>query len=158
MDKKTLIKLIITGVLVIILIFVLNNARRAANKVKEIRKKTLYSSVLTEQPAQEELQSSKVSRATGKELYKKLLEETKTLTLKRDPFSFVPIVSKDAASSNKIDLSGILYDKDHPLAIINGQIVKPGDRVGVNAVINIKKDRVILNDGYKDFELKLDQY
>ena len=34
-----------------------------------------------------------------------------------------------------------------PSSIINGRIVKIGDRVGPNTVIDVRKDKVILNDG-----------
>ena len=48
-----------------------------------------------------------------------------------------------------------MWDKEKPIAIINGEIIKVGDNVGGNIVVDIKQDRVILNDGAKDFELKL---
>lgn len=52
--------------------------------------------------------------------------------------------------------SGILWSQEHPLAIINEAIVKVGDKVGVNTVMDMKQDRVILNDGVKETELRLE--
>jgi len=54
-------------------------------------------------------------------------------------------------------INGILWDKKNPLAIINERIVKIGDKIDGNTVVNIKQDRVILNDGSKDIELLLGQ-
>jgi len=49
-----------------------------------------------------------------------------------------------------------MWDKEKPMAIINGEIVKIGGNVSGNTVVDIKQDRAILNDGAIDFELKLD--
>jgi hypothetical protein len=39
--------------------------------------------------------------------------------------------------------------------VINHKVVKKGDKAGKNTVVEIKGDRVILNDGSEDFEIKL---
>lgn len=57
--------------------------------------------------------------------------------------------------SGDLKLIGIVWDKFDPWAIINGNIVKPGAQIGRNKVIQIKEDRVILNNGVEDFELRL---
>lgn len=54
-------------------------------------------------------------------------------------------------------LDGIMCDKEKPMSIINGEIVKIGDNVSGNIVVDIKQDRVILNDGSNNFELRLGQ-
>lgn len=46
-----------------------------------------------------------------------------------------------------------MWDKEKPLAIINDAIVKIGDKVSGNIIVDIKQDKVILNDGTNDFEL-----
>lgn len=68
----------------------------------------------------------------------------------RNPF-LVPSESQESV------LSGIMDDKENQTAIINNNIVKIGDKVNGNTVVDIKQDKVILNDGVKDFELKLGQ-
>jgi hypothetical protein len=68
----------------------------------------------------------------------------------RDPF-----LPKGAAPSAS-GLTGIIWDEKSPKALINDAIVGVGDKVGNNTVVKIEKDRVILNDGNKDFELKLE--
>lgn len=75
---------------------------------------------------------------------------SKFTSWKRSPF----VPSGTPASSNLV-LSGIIWNKDKPKAMINDMILTKGDSVGENKIIDIKPDRVILNDGTKDFELKM---
>ncbi len=70
----------------------------------------------------------------------------------RDPFT-IPKVSADI--SVELKLNGIMWDKDNPLTIINGKVLKRGDKIGTNTVIGIKQDRIFLSDGNCEFELKL---
>ena len=81
-------------------------------------------------------------------------KRSKFTSWKRNPFTLQKTSSK---AFKGLVLSGIMWDKGKPLAIINGEIVKIGDNVSGNIVVDIKQDRVILNDGIKDFELKLGQ-
>ena len=72
----------------------------------------------------------------------------------RNPFS----VSRAAAPGvTGMQLGGIIYDGKQAYALINDQIIHVGERIGENKVTEIKQDRVILNDGSKDIELKLEQ-
>ncbi|MFA5100907.1 MAG: hypothetical protein WC547_08505 [Candidatus Omnitrophota bacterium] len=68
----------------------------------------------------------------------------------RTPFSLAPIKAFQG-----LILEGIVWDNDKPVAIINGSVVKIGDTIDEHIVVDIKPDRVILNDGSKEFELKL---
>lgn len=52
-------------------------------------------------------------------------------------------------------LNGILWDNKSPMAIVNEKIVKIGDKIDGNVVVDIEQDRVILNDGSKNIELLL---
>lgn len=65
-----------------------------------------------------------------------------------------PFLPADTPSAP--DLSGILWDAQAPKAIISGNIVAVGDKVGGNTVVEIKQDRVILSDGAAYIELKLE--
>lgn len=73
---------------------------------------------------------------------------------KRNPFSAAP-VSKSEVSG--LSLGGIISDDKELYALINDQIVHVGDTIGVNKVIDIKENMVILNDGTKEIELKLEE-
>lgn len=68
-----------------------------------------------------------------------------------------PFVAKETqtATSGKLILDGIAWDEKTPRAAINNRIVTIGDQVGGSTVVEILKDRVILNDGAGNFELRL---
>ena len=72
---------------------------------------------------------------------------------RRSPF----VLSGDGTGYSGMALRGIMWNKRNPKAMIGGEIVGRGDKVGSNKVVEIKEDRVILSDGIKDFELKLSQ-
>ena len=71
----------------------------------------------------------------------------------RDPFSGK--IYSAASKGVNLELKGILWDEKSPSALIEGEIVKEGDTIGQYTVIKINKDRVILSDGTKNFELKI---
>lgn len=68
-----------------------------------------------------------------------------------------PFVPTSTSTSSKLVVSGIIWSKDKPKAMIGDAMVGKGDKVGNNTVVEIKPDKVILNDGTKDFELKLEK-
>ena len=86
--------------------------------------------------------------------FKKMEEEAALFELARDPFTGQMILPEQAASTGA-RLNGILWDTASPLAIIDGEVVKVGDRIAGSVVIEIKKDRVILHDGAASSELRL---
>lgn len=70
----------------------------------------------------------------------------------RNPFSAVRSVS---GLSSGLQLSGIIFDEQGGYAVLNDQICHIGDTIDGKKIVDIKQDRVILNDGTKDFEVKL---
>ena len=72
----------------------------------------------------------------------------------RDPFV---ITQAPVSHSSVLALGGIVYDEKDSYALINNQLLHIGDEVNGNRVVDIQQDRVILNDGNKDIELKLEQ-
>lgn len=75
---------------------------------------------------------------------------TSFLSWERNPF--IPV--KDAAES--LILEGIIWNEQVPKAIISGEIVAVGDFVEGSKIIAIEKDKVILGEGEKQFELNLE--
>lgn len=71
----------------------------------------------------------------------------------RDPFV---ITQTPASHSSALALGGIVYDEKDSYVLINDQVLHRGDQVNGNRVVDIKRDRVILNDGNKDIELRLE--
>jgi len=153
MRKKDLVQLGITGVLAIVLIFAISNAfkksqRRSLESVKNVAfKKADAAAINSAKP---------LPVPESKDLYVLLEQQAKSMELRRDPFTAAPILSANSLQSG-VNLTGILWEKAKPLAIIDGEIVKKGERVGPKTVVDIKRDRVILSDGKVFTELKLEQ-
>lgn len=83
---------------------------------------------------------------------------------RRDPF--LPVVSKDGYIINReadvpvsdMNLEGIIYDEGgKSLAIINGNVLKVGDKIGIYAISMIEKKKVILQSNSEEFILNLKQ-
>lgn len=72
----------------------------------------------------------------------------------RNPF-LASGVSDSAISG--LQLGGIISDDRERYALINDQIAHIGDLIGGYKLVGINEDGVILNDGNKDIELKLEQ-
>ncbi len=68
----------------------------------------------------------------------------------RNPF----VLSKDTKAST---LEGILWDEKNPKAIISGNIVGIGDRIGKGVIVDIKKNSVTVKVGEVEEEFHLDQ-
>ncbi len=85
---------------------------------------------------------------------KNLLEKFKA---QKELISQIPALESQLSSpARNIVLNGIILNAELPMAIINNILVKEGEFVtGTIKVVSIKPDSVILNDGIKDFELKL---
>ena len=161
MDKKKLIQLIITGILVIILIFAINNARKASGKVKALREKTLHSDILTEKTGQDSggqpaNVSSITKNASGETRYQRLSQQADGLALGRDPFSFSAetFVATEKESA-PLKLMGIIWDNKNPKAVINGKIVGIGSKIKESVVVKITPDSVVLKSDDTEFEISI---
>lgn len=72
---------------------------------------------------------------------------------KRNPFA----AGLAGSTATELTLNGIIWSKTKPKAMIGDAIVVKGDTVGGNRVVDIQSNKVILNDGTKDFELKIEK-
>lgn len=79
-------------------------------------------------------------------------KRSKFTSWKRNPF-----VAGGTSTASNLVLSGIIWSKSKPKAMIGDMIVTKGTKIEGNTVVDIKPDKVILNDGTKDFELKLEK-
>jgi hypothetical protein len=156
MIKKDKINFIVTGFLVLILIFAIKNAGRSLSKPKKRKqlspktmkqKQSSHVSYLSKDTLPDEL--SKVSATTVFEALDKI---SLNLKVEADPFVFG---RKQDKGPKKVLLSGIIADKAEPKAIINETIVGVGDTIGGNIIVEIVPDKVILSNGEKEFELRL---
>ena len=147
MRRKDLIEVGVIGVLVVVLIFAFGNAARKLHGRNIFRPKSVD---LTNKS------HAAADKIDSRNLYKVLEQEAKSIELRRDPFTSAPIISQRNIQSG-LALTGILWDKVKPLAIIDGEVVKKGYRLGNKVVVDIKRDRVVLSDGQDLFEIKLEQ-
>lgn len=85
-------------------------------------------------------------------LTQRVAKRTNYVSWGRNPFTLQKTSSK---AFKGLILDGIMWSEEKPMAVINGNIVKIGDTVSQNTVVDIKQEKVILNDGIKDFELQL---
>lgn len=143
MRRKELIELGVTGILLAVLVLVFAGAAKKAAGRRAGPK------------AVESTGGAAVDISGSGSLYNLLEKESESLELKRDPFTSAPIINEKNMQSG-FCLTGILWDKLKPLAIIDGQVAEKGDRIGNKEVVDIKRDRVILSDGQEFFEIKLE--
>lgn len=139
MSKKDKIQLGITGFLAVIFIFTLIDLTGKKGPEK------IYSQI----PEEKTALSFKEKFLGDDNLYKAVEKKGEGIKAKRNPFSEAERKKEEALTSGLI-LSGIVWDKNKPKAVINGRIVKVGDVVGGKTVTKIEKDRVIfLKEGRK---------
>ena len=72
-----------------------------------------------------------------------------------DPFLKEPGFAKVPLSEEKLELNGIIYSKNAPMAIVNGKSVSLGDHVGERVVEEIGENYVILKKQDSEIELNL---
>jgi len=160
MNDKARKQVIVTAILVVVLIFVGMNSisdikkKRGAKAVKPLSKVVVRKEALLK--AGLKLVKGDFTQAEkAKENIAKLEEEAQGLKLKRDVFIQAPAVSAEEISPSDLTLYGIIWDKDNPIAIINEEIVKTGDKIGASTVARIEENCVVLNDGTRDYKLNL---
>lgn len=144
MEKKRK-QIIITAILILVLIF-------AWAKTIKILKRTGNASLPSAAPSQDSPAAKAQGEVITKEKAGAVREDDSAWG--RCPFSGKVYSSKGASD---LTLAGIIWDEKTPMAMINKEIVKTGDKIEGKTVMQIRHDRVILNDGNKDFELRLER-
>jgi hypothetical protein len=144
------VKLAITAGLLIIMIVAGNNALKTMKKVKEHRKRKL------ETPLKDGLPTGSIPSQPlpYQALYTKFEKIGKDISLKRDPFSKA-LIDYDQESSLVLEVNGIAWNRENPLAVIGDKLVEVVDTIGKYVVIKIKEDSVTLSDGVNYLELEL---
>jgi len=140
MDKKR-IEIIITAALVLVLIVVWVNSCKFIGKKKAASASAPAASVNV--AALVPVTSSSIAKKTT----------VGATTWGRCPFSGK--VYSESEGRQDLILNGIMWSPKKPLAVINDRVVKVGDKVFGSVVVEIRKDKVLMNNGSADFELKL---
>ena len=80
----------------------------------------------------------------------------------RDPFS--PLVSKTGLilipqeiNFVNLKLHGIIYSEGKSLAVINGEVLRKGDKIGEYTILSISEEEVVLEKEGEQFTLKLEE-
>ena len=74
----------------------------------------------------------------------------------RDPFALPEVTQVTASDASELALTGITTGaKGKLMAIINGNLVYAGSKVGKFVVVSISADMVIVTDGAENFKLKM---
>ena len=154
MTKKEQTQFIITGCLILILVFAMINGAKTMKKVKLRRERQLASQILVQDAKTGGLIAAANNPSGQRSSFNQLEEQTRGLGVGRDPFTLRMISSKSVKGES---LSGIIWDDDVPMAVINGQILTVGDSIGGNTLVDIKEESVVLSDGTNQYELKLGQ-
>lgn len=88
------------------------------------------------------------------ELEKTLKDNRPPMEWVRDPFHFPQKQIKKADVAD-LTLTGIIYDKESPMAVINDVIIHEGDMIGGAVVKEIRSDSVVLEKAGRSYTLEL---
>ena len=145
LDKKSKIEIIITSVLIVIFMIIVINAVNSMFSKGGKPSSVAISPNLLEEITHQDLAQKAESAISKKGDFIK----DRFPSWGRDPFQ------KIDASKAMLGLQGIMWDTQNPKAIINNKIVKVGDTVGGDIIVDIQEDKVILTDGIESYELRL---
>ena len=152
MDKKQRTQIIITTGLIVVFVIAWANAfkaMRAQSKNKSPAQSTVPSAGVLETHIDEiQNQAPVVAQKKAADT-----DNYDTLEWKRCPFSGV--ILSDEASMADLRLNGIIWDEERPQVLINNEPYVTGEHVGRYTIVGIFKNKVVLSDGEKEFELLL---
>ena len=136
LDNKKKIELTITGISVIILIFLIMNHISKPKANKSISNIEPYST-----------SEAAILAAPG-------VGSDSSVKWGRDPFLLDTSNVKEHGMEDLV-LNGIVSDRDNPYAIINNDVVKLGDKVNGMTVIEINENNVVLDENGQRHTLEL---
>ncbi len=148
MDKHKKQLIITAGLILVMVVAWANTFKLIAN-----RKKTKKAPVAISAPAAASDSNKAPSAPIKKPVIIQRVEDEEDLSWGRCPFSGKVYYGESKALDLK--LSGVLWDQDNPQAIINGEILEVGQRIGKFTIIEIHSEGVIISDGTSKFELKI---
>lgn len=150
MDRKRL-ELIGTAILVVVFVFLLSNS------FKKTRPKRMPPSQAPSAKASPAQQAGFIF-GSKREIETKDIIDVKAEPWGRNPFILEEVAKGDIDSIAGLRLMGVTAsEKAKSMAIINNEIVSVGSVIGKFKILSISKDRVIVNDGERDYELRIGQ-
>ena len=156
LDNKSKIELAVTSLMILVFIIILLNSIKSIwIKIHPQRPAAVAENAAVQAIAKLDLPFTTAKQVVaeagrGRDAYKGI----DAAAWGRDPFSASS--SGEAADSVAgLTLEGILWDNTSPSAIINGEFVRQGEKIGGATVVKINKDSVLVNDGSKNYKLQL---
>jgi len=141
--EKIMLVLLIAGL--IVLAFILIGNHNNSDKLAQV-----------EIADKKEMHSQKIKQDIVQKVKKNKPREIESLLQgvgREDPFS--PAKKQINLAPEQLNLVGILWDADKPLAVINDTVVAQGDMIRDKKVVKIEKETVILEEEGKEIKLRL---
>jgi len=141
--EKIMLVLLIVGL--IVLAFILIDNYNNSDKLTQV-----------EIADKKEIHSQKIKQDIVQKVKKNKPREIESLLQgvgREDPFS--PAKKQINLAPEQLNLVGILWDADKPLAVINDTVVAQGDMIRDKKVVKIEKEAVILEENGKEIKLRL---
>ena len=158
LSKRSIIEIAITSVMVVIFIFILFNSIRTIirNRSSKVSNSYISADAFKEIVKRDVMDAAGVKSPKEIDKYKDAMEKEDAINWGRDPFSKQNVMDHSTVAISDLKLEGILWHSEKaPHAIINGEIVSKGDKIGDATVLEIQKEKVILTDGETKYELSL---
>ncbi len=139
MDNKKKIELTITGIGIVILIFLAASHLAGSKNNRPVEKPG------SSAPLKFSIKAAHETKSGNDEKWG------------RDPFLSATSDTKERGMESMV-LNGVVADKQNPYAIINNDVVKLGDKVNGMTVIEIDEKSVVLDDNGSKHTLELNVY
>ena len=137
-NKKVTVLIVLSVIAVFVLAYGIAAPPKSKGRVRQKKEDVSYGKNRKEPPVAQ-------AQAKGHAV------KSQFVSWKRRPF----VPSGVPGASSNLALNGILGSGKDLKAMMGDAIVGKGDKIGNNTVVEVKKNSVILNDGAKDFELRL---
>jgi len=157
LDNKSKVQIAVTSVLVVALIIILTNSiSTILRKRYPVKPASISPGTFKEIVKRDIGMASKMADIQEPYEYRDAIKSQEDGPWGRDPFSEKAALKGSELVVSDLKLEGILWHHGKsPSAIVNGEIVGEGDKIGGTTVVSIGKDSIIVSDGSKNYKLNL---
>jgi len=157
LDNKSKVQIAVTSVLVVAFIIILINSISTILRKRYPPKPAPISPGTFKEIVKRDIgMASKMADIQESYEYTDPMKSQEDEPWGRDPFSEEAALKGSELAVSDLKLEGILcHHGKAPTAIINGEIVGKGDKIGGTTVVSIDKDSIIVSDGSKNYKLNL---
>jgi len=157
LDNKSKVQIAVTSVLIVAFIIILTNSISTILRKRYPAKPVSISPGTFKEIVKRDIgTTSKMASIHEQYEYTDAMKSQENGLWGRDPFSTQQALKGSELAVSDLKLEGILWHHGKaPSAIVNGEIVGEGDKIGVTTVVSIDKDSIIVSDGSKHYKLNL---